>query len=109
MDFCRNPPECETVNVEPYTEDDWEILVGSWCATPGLCVHVLTSVQELHAGYVEENLLSQLRVVYPNQLITIWIHGRTLVRLQIGESRPDCSMGTRSSILTSSGGHLQAI
>lgn len=69
VDFGRNVPECETVNVEPYTEDDWEIL-------------------ELHAGYVEENLLSQLRVVYPNQLITIWIHGRTLVRLQVGEMSP---------------------
>ncbi|CAO3684390.1 unnamed protein product [Umbelopsis ramanniana] len=69
VDFCRNTPECDTVNVVPYTEDDWEIL-------------------ELHAGYVEENLLSQLRVVYPNQLITIWIHGRTLVRLQIGDMSP---------------------
>lgn len=27
VDFCRNTPECDTVNVEPYTEDDWEILV----------------------------------------------------------------------------------
>lgn len=28
VDFCRNTPECDTVNVEPYTEDDWEILVS---------------------------------------------------------------------------------
>ena len=33
VDFCRNTPECDTVNVEPYTEDDWEILV---CVRSGL-------------------------------------------------------------------------
>ncbi|KAI8073284.1 P-loop containing nucleoside triphosphate hydrolase protein [Gongronella butleri] len=69
VEFCRSVPECSTVNVEPYTEDDWEIL-------------------ELHAGYVEENLLSQLRVVYSNQLFCVWIHGKTLVRLKVAEIQP---------------------
>ncbi|CAO3600371.1 unnamed protein product [Absidia cylindrospora] len=69
VEFCRNVPECTTVNVEPHTEDDWEIL-------------------ELHAGYVEENLLSQIRVVYANQLMCVWIHGKTLVRLRVAELNP---------------------
>ncbi|KAF7730872.1 Peroxisome biosynthesis protein pex1 [Apophysomyces ossiformis] len=69
VEFCRNVPDCAAVHVEPYAEDDWEIL-------------------ELHAGYVEENLLSQLRVVYTNQLMCVWVHGRTLVRLKVVELNP---------------------
>ncbi|KAL0077722.1 P-loop containing nucleoside triphosphate hydrolase protein [Phycomyces blakesleeanus] len=69
VEFCRNVPECVSVHVEPHTEDDWEIL-------------------ELHAGYVEDNLLSQIRAVYNNQLMCVWIHGRTLVRLRVAEISP---------------------
>ncbi|OAD07300.1 hypothetical protein MUCCIDRAFT_137986 [Mucor lusitanicus CBS 277.49] len=69
VEFCRNVPVCATVHVEPLTEDDWEIL-------------------ELHAGYVEENLLSQIRVVYANQIMCVWIHGKTLVRLAVAELDP---------------------
>ncbi|KAI7899828.1 P-loop containing nucleoside triphosphate hydrolase protein [Cokeromyces recurvatus] len=69
VEFCRNVTECTTVHVEPLTEDDWEIL-------------------ELHAGYIEENLLSQIRVVYVNQIICVWIHGKTLVRLTVAELDP---------------------
>jgi peroxin-1 len=42
----------------------------------------------LHAGYVEENLLSQIRVVYTNQIMCVWIHGKTLVRLAVAELNP---------------------
>lgn len=69
VEFCRNVTECATVSVEPLTEDDWEIL-------------------ELHAGYVEENLLSQIRVVYTNQVMCVWIHGKTLVRLIVANLDP---------------------
>ena len=69
VEFCRNVTECTTVSVEPLTEDDWEIL-------------------ELHAGYVEENLLSQIRVVYTNQIMCVWIHGKTLVRLVVAALDP---------------------
>lgn len=70
VEFCRNVPECATVSVEPLTEDDWEIL-------------------ELHAGYVEENLLSKLRVVYPGQIVCVWIHGKTLVKLVVASEGMD--------------------
>ncbi|CEP16460.1 hypothetical protein [Parasitella parasitica] len=69
VEFCRNVPQCATVHVEPLTEDDWEIL-------------------ELHAGYVEENLLSQIRVVYTSQIMCVWIHGKTLVRLAVADMDP---------------------
>lgn len=69
VEFCRNVPECATVSVEPLTEDDWEIL-------------------ELHAGYVEEHLLSQIRAVYTDQTMCVWIHGKTLVRLVVAELDP---------------------
>ncbi|KAG1469689.1 hypothetical protein G6F56_003111 [Rhizopus delemar] len=69
VEFCRNVPDCNTVNVEPLTEDDWEIL-------------------ELHAGYVEDNLLGQVRVVYHNQIMCVWIHGKTLVKLIVGGIEP---------------------
>ncbi|KAI8080872.1 P-loop containing nucleoside triphosphate hydrolase protein [Thamnidium elegans] len=69
VEFCRNVTECTTVSVEPLTEDDWEIL-------------------ELHAGYVEEHLLSQIRVVYTDQIMCVWIHGKTLVRLVVAELDP---------------------
>ncbi|KAI9267401.1 P-loop containing nucleoside triphosphate hydrolase protein [Sporodiniella umbellata] len=69
VEFCRNVPDCTTVNVEPLTEDDWEIL-------------------ELHAGYVEDNLLGQVRAVYNNQIMCVWIHGKTLVKLAVGGIDP---------------------
>lgn len=70
VEFCRNVPDCNTVNVEPLTEDDWEIL-------------------ELHAGYVEDNLLGQVRVVYHNQIMCVWIHGKTLVKLIVGKIKEE--------------------
>ncbi|KAI8968604.1 P-loop containing nucleoside triphosphate hydrolase protein [Mycotypha africana] len=69
VEFCRSVPDCATVSVEPLTEDDWEIL-------------------ELHAGYVEDNLLSQIRAVYANQIMCVWINGKTLVRLVVATLDP---------------------
>ncbi|KAI8379654.1 P-loop containing nucleoside triphosphate hydrolase protein [Radiomyces spectabilis] len=83
VEFCRNVADCVSVHVEPYTEDDWEIL-------------------ELHAGYVEENLLSQIRVVYTNQLMCVWIHGRTLVRLRVAQLDPQngyVKLNTNSEVI----------
>ncbi|KAI7894222.1 P-loop containing nucleoside triphosphate hydrolase protein [Mucor mucedo] len=80
VDFCKGVPDCLSVSVEPYTEDDWEIL-------------------ELHAQHVEENLLSQLRVVYTEQVICVWIHGKTLVRLVVaGELDPNVPFAKLSNL-----------
>ncbi|KAI9322670.1 P-loop containing nucleoside triphosphate hydrolase protein, partial [Dichotomocladium elegans] len=85
VEFCRNISDCASVHVEPYTEDDWEIL-------------------ELHAGYVEENLLSQIRAIYTNQLMCVWIHGRTLVRLRVADLDPKgavLKLTTNSEVIVS--------
>lgn len=55
---------------------------------PCVVLTLLPPQQELHAGYVEENLLSQIRVVYTNQIMCVWIHGKTLVRLAVAELDP---------------------
>jgi len=54
----------QSVNVEPLTEDDWEIL-------------------ELHANYIEEQFLNQIRIVFRDEIILIWIHQQTLIRMKI--------------------------
>ena len=41
--------------------------------------------QELHAGYIESQLLNQVRVVFPGQLLPIWIQSNMCVVVQIGE------------------------
>ncbi|KAJ3400692.1 hypothetical protein HDV05_000953, partial [Chytridiales sp. JEL 0842] len=69
VELVHDVPVASTVNVEPFTEDDWEIL-------------------ELHAGYMEEQMLNQVRVVAKNQVITVWVHERTAIRLRAVETSP---------------------
>ncbi|TDL24398.1 hypothetical protein BD410DRAFT_119913 [Rickenella mellea] len=57
-----------SVGTEPLTSDDWEIL-------------------ELHASYVEQNLLAQVRVACVGQEVDVWVLGRTRVRLRVGTWR----------------------
>ncbi|CAO3566368.1 unnamed protein product [Mortierella alpina] len=70
IDFVKSVQDGISVNVAPYSEDDWEIL-------------------ELHAGYVEDQMLNQIRVLYPNQIVTMWVSGRTLVRLRVLDINPN--------------------
>jgi len=51
-----------------------------WLLTCCCCSHI----QELHAGYIESQLLNQVRVVFPNQLLPIWIQNNTCVVVRIG-------------------------
>ncbi|KAF8331356.1 P-loop containing nucleoside triphosphate hydrolase protein [Cantharellus anzutake] len=62
-------PVAKSISAEPLTADDWEIL-------------------ELHAGYVEDNLLSQVRVACINQEIDVWVLGRTRVRFRVVSTDP---------------------
>jgi hypothetical protein len=57
-------PLGKRISVEPMTVDDWEIL-------------------ELNAGLLEEQFLNQVRVVYLNQIITIWLD-QSSIRVQVG-------------------------
>ncbi|ORZ24946.1 P-loop containing nucleoside triphosphate hydrolase protein [Lobosporangium transversale] len=69
IEFVKSVQDGISVNVAPYSEDDWEIL-------------------ELHAGYVEDQMLNQIRILYPNQIATMWINGHTLVRLRVLDINP---------------------
>ncbi|KAI8803942.1 P-loop containing nucleoside triphosphate hydrolase protein [Cladochytrium replicatum] len=68
--LAKNVQPATTINVEPLTPDDWEIL-------------------ELHAEYLEGQFLSQIRVVSPGQTISIWIHHSTLIRLKLLSTDPE--------------------
>ncbi|KAI9592090.1 P-loop containing nucleoside triphosphate hydrolase protein [Syncephalis fuscata] len=68
--FQRKVTMAHTIQLEPYSPDDWEIM-------------------ELHAGYFEEQLLNQVGVVYQNQLLTVWVQQRTLIRLRVVSTDPD--------------------
>lgn len=70
IEFVKSVQDGISVNVAPYSEDDWEIL-------------------ELHAGYVEDQMLNQIRILYPHQVITMWVNGRTLVRLRVLDINPN--------------------
>ncbi|CAG8441846.1 9508_t:CDS:10, partial [Acaulospora colombiana] len=60
--------EARTVSVEPCTVDDWEIV-------------------ERRADYLEGHFIQQQRVVYPNQIVVLWINSN-LTRLKIVEISP---------------------
>ncbi|KAG8958543.1 Peroxisome biosynthesis protein pex1 [Tulasnella sp. 419] len=63
-------PVAKSVGTEPLTADDWEIL-------------------ELHAEYVEHNLLSQVRVACIGQEVDVWVLGRTRIRFRVVSVDPD--------------------
>ncbi|KAI8923030.1 P-loop containing nucleoside triphosphate hydrolase protein [Entophlyctis helioformis] len=76
--FVRDIQEAASVSVEPATIDDWEIL-------------------ELHAGYLEEQVLNQLRIVYPGQTFTIWVHHQACITLKLVSLDPDNQLCLRLS------------
>ncbi|KAF9585912.1 Peroxisome biosynthesis protein pex1 [Lunasporangiospora selenospora] len=97
IDFARSVQDGISINVAPYSEDDWEIL-------------------ELHAGYVEDQMLNQIRILYPNQIFTMWVNGRTLVRLRvldINPTAPCVKLGANAEVIVApmvrkaNGGHTK--
>lgn len=58
------PITAARVFVEPVNEDSWEIL-------------------ELNAGWVEDNLMTQVRVLFKDEVIPVWIHSN-LVTVRVG-------------------------
>ncbi|KAK3807287.1 MAG: peroxisome biogenesis factor 1, N-terminal-domain-containing protein [Benniella sp.] len=69
IDFVKRVQDGVSINAAHYSEDDWEIL-------------------ELHAGYVKDQMLNQIRILYPNQIFTMWVNGPTLVRLRVIDMNP---------------------
>ncbi|CAG8436460.1 4148_t:CDS:10 [Funneliformis mosseae] len=68
MKICENSPEANLVHAEPCSIEDWEIV-------------------DRRANYLENYFIQQLRVVYPNQIVTLWINSN-LTRLKIVEIDP---------------------
>ncbi|EAL62534.1 peroxisomal biogenesis factor 1 [Dictyostelium discoideum AX4] len=58
-----------SVQVEPLTSDDWEIM-------------------EVHQQYLEEQLLNQVNILYSGQIVPIWIHHKTIIKLKVTETLP---------------------
>nr|CAG8451435.1 5079_t:CDS:10 [Entrophospora candida] len=75
--ICENIQDAKSVFVEPCTIEDWEIV-------------------DHRAGYLENYFIQQLHVVYPNQIITLWINSN-LTQLKIVEINPKCSFAKLSS------------
>ncbi|EFA82983.1 peroxisomal biogenesis factor 1 [Heterostelium album PN500] len=62
-------PQATSVQVEPLTSDDWEIL-------------------ELHQEYLEQQILNQVNVMTRGQIVPIWIHHSTIIKLKIVDTAP---------------------
>ncbi|KAG8859203.1 Peroxisome biosynthesis protein pex1 [Serendipita sp. 411] len=79
----HNLPIAKSISTEPLSPDDWEIL-------------------ELHAQYVEENLLSQVRVAADGQQINVWVMGKTLIRFRVLSIDPPsgpCLLSTATELV----------
>ncbi|KAK3749947.1 hypothetical protein QZH41_013854, partial [Actinostola sp. cb2023] len=71
-------PSCTRIHVDPLSADDWEIL-------------------ELHAGFIESNLLNQVRVVWSGQVVPVWINKTACIAIRIGMTRETSSQDIISS------------
>ncbi|KAJ3326477.1 Peroxisome biosynthesis protein pex1, partial [Gonapodya sp. JEL0774] len=92
VSVARNVKVATRVDVEPLSEDDWEIMVG--CVFRAMHQVRRSSYileQELHAGLLEQQLLSQLRVVFVDQVVTVWVRGQTVIRLKVLSFEPSLS------------------
>ncbi|ORY05217.1 AAA-domain-containing protein [Basidiobolus meristosporus CBS 931.73] len=70
--FKHDVPNGNSVEVEPFSADDWEIV-------------------ELHAGLIEQQFLNQIQIVHRDQTINFWIHGQTIVQLRVVNTDPKAS------------------
>ncbi|TKC46194.1 hypothetical protein EI555_006893, partial [Monodon monoceros] len=61
---CSHVVSCHQVEVEPLSADDWEIL-------------------ELHAASLEQNLLDQIRIVFPNAIFPVWVDQQAYIFIRI--------------------------
>ncbi|CAJ1372950.1 unnamed protein product [Effrenium voratum] len=58
--------------VQPNRIEDWEVV-------------------ELQAGFIEENLLSQVSVLMPGMIFPVWVHGQLVAKLQLDPADPNTS------------------
>ncbi|KAM8770256.1 peroxisomal ATPase PEX1 isoform 1-T1 [Rhynchonycteris naso] len=75
---CSHVVSCQQVEVEPLSADDWEIL-------------------ELHAASLEQHLLDQIRIVFPNAIFPVWVDQQTYIFIQIVALMPSATYGRLES------------
>ncbi|KAI9361205.1 P-loop containing nucleoside triphosphate hydrolase protein [Zopfochytrium polystomum] len=83
VDIIQNTQVAKEVHVEPVSEDDWEII-------------------ELHASFLEENILAQVGVVYSEEVLVIRVHRATIVKLRVCELNPSAEylrLGTDTEVI----------
>ncbi|PVF92751.1 AAA-domain-containing protein [Serendipita vermifera] len=75
-------PVAKSVTTEPVSTDDWEIL-------------------ELHAQFVEDNLLSQVRVAAVDQIMHVWVLGKTLIHFRVSslDHSGPCLLSTSTELI----------
>ncbi|KAL4629882.1 peroxisome biogenesis factor 1 isoform X3 [Arapaima gigas] len=66
---CHQVLSVQQVYVEPLSSDDWEIL-------------------ELHSSALEQQLLDQIRVVFPRAVFPVWVDQHTIVYIRIDSLSP---------------------
>uniref|UniRef100_A0A4W5R9B8 Peroxisomal ATPase PEX1 n=1 Tax=Hucho hucho TaxID=62062 RepID=A0A4W5R9B8_9TELE len=71
---CQQVLSVQQVFVEPLSSDDWEIL-------------------ELHSASLEEKLLDQIRVVFPDAVFPVWVDQRTVIYIRIASLSPTVPYG----------------
>ncbi|XP_058152958.1 peroxisomal ATPase PEX1 [Dasypus novemcinctus] len=71
---CSHVVSCQQVEVEPLSADDWEIL-------------------ELHASFLEQHLLDQIRIVFPKAIFPVWVDQQTYIFIQIVALLPPATYG----------------
>ncbi|XP_061520903.1 peroxisome biogenesis factor 1 isoform X2 [Phycodurus eques] len=71
---CRQVSSARRAFVEPLSADDWEIL-------------------ELHSDALEQRLLDQIRVVFPDAVFPVWVDDRTVIYIRIASLSPSAPYG----------------
>ncbi|KAK6324058.1 hypothetical protein J4Q44_G00063970 [Coregonus suidteri] len=71
---CQQVLSVQQVFVEPLSSDDWEIL-------------------ELHSAVLEQQLLDQIRVVFPDAVFPVWVDQRTVIYIKIASLTPTVPYG----------------
>ncbi|KAL6646354.1 hypothetical protein ACP70R_017962 [Stipagrostis hirtigluma subsp. patula] len=69
----RSLAKAESVSIEPFGEDDWEIL-------------------ESRADLAEETILKQVGIVYEGMKFPLWLDGHNIVKFVVVSSRPEKSV-----------------
>lgn len=67
--FTSNVPKATVVTIEPYSEDDWEVL-------------------ELNAELAEAIILNQVRIICEGMRFPLWLHGRKVVSFHVVSTSP---------------------